>query len=144
MAKIWPFVAKIWPLFGQNWPFWRFSASIFQMPLWIFLIFGMKVLMVLFEKIILYMPEKFLIGRNFGHLRSKFWPFFGQNWQIWEFLAYNFETSPWIFLTFGMEVVLMVFFDQILVLIIIFLKIFSKSKTNTPLKTKILTLWITH
>ena len=35
----------------------------FQTPLWIFLMFGMEVvLMVLFEKIILYMPGKFWYG----------------------------------------------------------------------------------
>ena len=39
------------------------SFCIFQTPLWIFLIFGMEVvLMVLFEKIILYMPGKFWYG----------------------------------------------------------------------------------
>ena len=48
-------------IFGQNSHFWVFLAYIFQTPLWIFLIFGMEVvLMVLFEKIILYMPGKFL------------------------------------------------------------------------------------
>ena len=35
----------------------------FQTPLWIFLIFGMEVfLMVIIEKIILYMPGKFWYG----------------------------------------------------------------------------------
>ena len=55
--------AKIWPFFGQNWQFWEFLTYNFQTPLWIFLIFGMEVvLMVLFEKIILYMPGKFWYG----------------------------------------------------------------------------------
>ena len=43
-------------------------------------------------------------------LRSFFW----QNWQFWGFFAYNFQTLLWIFLTFGMEVVLMVFFEKII------------------------------
>ena len=47
-------------IFGQNSRFWVFLAYNFQTPLWIFLIFGMEVvLMVFFEKIILYMPGKF-------------------------------------------------------------------------------------
>ena len=34
---------------------------------------------------------------------GKIWPFFGQNWQFWEFLTYNFQMTLWIFLIFGME-----------------------------------------
>ena len=50
-------------IFDQNSRFWVFLAYNFQTPLWIFLIFGMEVvLMVLFEKIILYMPGKFWYG----------------------------------------------------------------------------------
>ena len=37
---------------------------------------------------------------------------FGQNWQFWEFLTYNFQTRLCIFLSFGMDVVLMVFFEK--------------------------------
>ena len=60
MAKFGPFKA----IFGQNWQFWEFFTFNFQTPLWIFLIFGMEVvLMVFFEKIILYMPGKFWYGR---------------------------------------------------------------------------------
>ena len=36
-------------------------------------------------------------------LKTKIWPFFGQNWLFWEFLTYNFQTQLWIFLIFGME-----------------------------------------
>ena len=47
-------------IFCQNWQFWEFLTYNFQTPLWIFLIFGMEVVfIVLFEKIILYMPGKF-------------------------------------------------------------------------------------
>ena len=107
MAKILPFVAKILPFLGQNWQFWSFLAINFQTPL----IFGMEViLMVLFEKIIFYMPGKFWYGeflameyQNFVHLKP-----------VWEFSAYNFQTSLWIFLIFGMEVVLMVLFQKTL------------------------------
>ena len=59
MAKIGQNLA----IFGQYWQFWRFLASSFPTLLWIFLIFGMEVvLMVIFEKIILYMPGKFWYG----------------------------------------------------------------------------------
>ena len=51
---------------------------------------------------------KILIWQNLVHLR----PFFGQNRQFWEFLTYNFQTPQWIFILFGMEVVLMVFFEK--------------------------------
>ena len=60
-------------IFGQNSRFWVFLAYNFQTPLWIFLIFGMEVvLMVFFEKIILYMPEKFWYGEILALLRPKF------------------------------------------------------------------------
>ena len=63
MVECWPFKTKIWPFFCQNWQFWEFFTYNFQTPLWIFLIFGMEVVfMVLFEKIILYMPGKFWYG----------------------------------------------------------------------------------
>ena len=56
MAKFGPFKA----IFGQNWSFRGFLAYTFQTPQGIFLIFGLEVVcMVLFEKIILYMPVKF-------------------------------------------------------------------------------------
>ena len=65
-------------IFGQNSHFWVFLAYNFQTPLWIFLIFGMEVvLMVFFEKIILYMPGKFWYGEILALLRPKFghfWP----------------------------------------------------------------------
>ena len=63
MKEFLPFKTKIWPFFGENWQFWEFLTYNFQTPLWIFLIFGMEgVLMVLFEKIIHYMPGKFWYG----------------------------------------------------------------------------------
>ena len=58
--------------------------------------------------------RKILIWRNFGHLRPKFGHFFGQNCQFWEFLTYNYQTRLWIFLIYGMEVVLVVFFEEII------------------------------
>ena len=65
-------------IFGQNWQFWRFLASSFQTPLWIFLIFGMEVVfMVLFNKIILYMPGEFWYGEIlaiYGQNFAIFWP----------------------------------------------------------------------
>ena len=109
LAKFWSFKAKIWPFLAKIDSFESFSTYNFQTRLWIFLIFGMEVvLMVLFEKIILYMPGKHLIWWNFGYLRPKFCHFF-QNWQFWEFFTYNFQTPLWIFLSFGMEAVLMVY-----------------------------------
>ena len=45
---------------------------------------------------------------------AKIWPFFGQNWQFWKFLTYNFQTRLWIFLIYGTEVVLVVFFEEII------------------------------
>ena len=63
MAKIWAFVAKIWRFFAKTDTFEGFFAFNFQALLSIFLIFGMEVvLMVLFQKIILYMLEKFWYG----------------------------------------------------------------------------------
>ena len=109
---IWRNLANLRPFFGQNWLFWEFFfTSNLQTPLWIFLIFCMEVfLMVLFEKIILYIPGKFWYGeflameyRNFVHLRP-----------ILEILAYNFQTPLWIFLNFIMEVFLIVFFEKII------------------------------
>ena len=67
MAEFWPFKTKIWPFFWQNWQFWEFFTYNFKTPPWIFLIFGMEVvLMVFFEEIVLYMPG------NSG--LAKFWP----------------------------------------------------------------------
>ena len=110
MVKFLPFKTKIRPFFGQNWQFWEFLTYNFQTPPWIFLIFGMEfVLMVFFEKIILYMLENSDMAK-FGPFKA----FFGQNWQFWPFLAFNFQTPPWIFLIFGMEVVLMVLFEKII------------------------------
>ena len=40
--------------------------------------------------------------RNFGHLSQKV-GHFCQNCLFWVFLTYNFQTQPWIFLIFGME-----------------------------------------
>ena len=48
---------------------------------------------------------------------AEFGPFkaiFGQNWQFWEFLSYNFQTRLWIFLIYGMDVVFVVFFEEII------------------------------
>ena len=115
MAKFWPFKTKIWPFFGQNWQFWEFLTYNFQTPLWIFLIFGMEVvLMMFFEKFILYIPGKFwygdilalLLRLKFGH----FWP----KMKVLRVLTCNIQTLLWIFLIFGMEAVLMVFFDKII------------------------------
>ena len=98
----WPKFGRLWPKFGHFWPkltVWEFFTYNFQTLLRIFLIFGMEVvLIVFFGKIILYMPGNFWYGKNF--LRPKFGHFFGQNWQFWEFLTYNFQTPLWIFLNF--------------------------------------------
>ena len=105
---IWWNLVHLRPFFGQNWQFWRFLAFNFQTLLWFFLIFGMEVvLMVLFQKIILWENSDMV---KFGPLKA----IFGQNWLFWEFLTYNFQTPLWIFLIFGMEVVLMVFFEKII------------------------------
>ena len=72
-------VAAIFMCFFLIWPpprdlsIARLLTYKFQTPLWIFLIFGMNVVfMVFFVEVILYMAWKFLIWRNFGHLRLKF------------------------------------------------------------------------
>ena len=79
MAKIWPFVTKIWPFFGQNWQLRRFLAFNSQRPLWIFLIFGMEVvLMVFFKRIISFMSGKFKDVQNlaiFDQILAFLWVF---------------------------------------------------------------------
>ena len=73
----------------------RLLAFNFQTPLWIFPIFGIEVvLMVFFVKIILCWENCDMA--KFGHLR----PIFCHNWQLREFLAYNFQTLLRIFLIF--------------------------------------------
>ena len=73
MAKFWPFKTRILATLCQNWQFWKLLASSFQTPLWIFLIFGMEVvLMVFFEKIMLDLPGKFWYGKILAFLRPKF------------------------------------------------------------------------
>ena len=83
-------------IFGQNWQFWEFLTYNFQTRLWIFLIYGMEVVLVVyFEEIILYMPGKFWFGEILA-IKDENLAIFGQNWLFWEFLTYNF-------LIFGME-----------------------------------------
>ena len=71
------------------------------------------VLMISLEKIMLFMPGKFWYGKILAIWRPKFGHFV-QNWEFREFLTYNFQTPLWIFLIFGMEVVLMVLFEKII------------------------------
>ena len=52
---------------------------------------------------------------KFWPLKTKIWPVFGQDWLLWEFFTYNFQTQLWILLSFGIKVVLMVFFEKIIV-----------------------------
>ena len=100
---IWRNLVHLRPFFGQNWQFWEFLTYNFQTPLWIFLIFCMAVvLMVFFEKIILYMPGKFWYGKILA-IQDENLAIFGQNWLFWEFFTYNFQTQLWIFLIFGIE-----------------------------------------
>ena len=108
---IWRNLVHLRPFFGQNWLFLEFLTYNFPTPLWIFLIFwyGNCCYGLLWENHTLY-AGKILIWRNLVLLR----PFFGQNWQFWEFLTYNFQNPLWIFLFFGMEVVLMVLFEKII------------------------------
>ena len=49
---------------------------------------------------------------KFCPFKTKIRQFFCQNWQFWKFMTYTFQTPSWIFLNFGMEVVLMVFFEK--------------------------------
>ena len=67
----------------------------------------------LFEKIMLYMPGKFLFVEILA-IENENLAIFGQNWLFWVFLSFNFQMPLWIFLIFGMEVVLMVFFEKII------------------------------
>ena len=64
------------------------------------------VLMLVFEKSYLH-ARKTLRWLKFSHL----WPIFDQL-AIWEILAYIFQTPKQIFVTFGMEAVLLVFLNQ--------------------------------
>ena len=61
-------MAKFWPWNSENLvhlrPILEFWSYNFQMPLWIFLNFCMEVVVIVFfEKIILYMPGKFWYGK---------------------------------------------------------------------------------
>ena len=59
-------------------------------------------LVVFFEKIIVYMPGKFWDGKNLafcGQNLAIFWP----KLTVLEFLTYNFQTQLWILLIFGIE-----------------------------------------
>ena len=38
---------------------------------------------------------------KFWQFKTKIWTLFGQNWQFLEVLTYNFQTTLWIFLIFG-------------------------------------------
>ena len=91
---------KKWPNFRLKWPKFR-QIRIFQ---------------EIFEEIILYMPWKFQFCKVLAILNENL-AIFGQNWQFWEFLAYNFHTPLRIFLIFGMEVVLMALFEKIILYI---------------------------
>ena len=71
------------------------------------------ILVVFFEKIIVYMPGKFCDDQNLA-ICGQILAILGQNWQFWRFLAFNFQTPLWIYLIFGMEVVLMVLFEKII------------------------------
>ena len=111
MAKVWPFVTKIWSFFSRNWQFWRFLAFNFQnaamnLPnFW----YGSLSDGPLSENHTLY-DGKILTWRNLVHLTS----FLGQNWQLWEFFTYNFQTLLWIFLIFCIGVVLRIFLENII------------------------------
>ena len=112
-------------IFCKNWKFWRVLAFNYQTPLWIFLIFGMKVvLMAPFQKIILYLLENSDMAR-FGPFKA----IFGQNWQFWKFLTYNFQTQLWIFLIFGMELlwILTLFGEPIILCLVSITFVFDMS-----------------
>ena len=84
------------------------------MALYVFIIFGMETtLVVFFEKIIVYMPGQFWDGQKLA-ICGQSLAIFGQNWQFWEVLTYNFQTPLWIFLIFGMEVVFIFLFEKII------------------------------
>ena len=71
-----------------------------------------KLSVVFFEKTIVPMLGKFWDDRNLAICGQNL-AIFGQNWQFWR-LTFNFQTLLWIFLIFCMEVVLMVFFEEII------------------------------
>ena len=103
MDKIWSFVAKV---FGQNWQFeslWPITLKRCYESSFLYGIFSYG---LLWENHSLY-AGKILIWRNFDHL-SHFWP----KLTVLRVSAYNFQTPLWILLSFGMEVVLLVFFEK--------------------------------
>ena len=94
-----------WPKFGYLWPkFGHFLAKIDSYESFLWKLFLWSSLRKLY----------FICWENSD--MAEFWPFktkiwhFCQNLQIWEFLTYNFQMPRWLFLIFGMEVVLIVFF----------------------------------
>ena len=110
MVKIWPFLAKI-AIFECFWPIsskrrYKFSQ---------FLVRKLPLCSSLKNHSVY--AGKILRWPKFGHLWPKIWPFFCQNWQFWRFMAFNFQTLLRIFLIFGMEVVLMVLFEKIILYI---------------------------
>ena len=91
-SLIWRNFVHLRPFLGQFWQLWGILAYLnaaMNLPnFW----YGRCSYGHLWENHTLY-AGKILIWRNLVHIR----PFFGQNWQFWEFLTYNFQTQLWIF-----------------------------------------------
>ena len=109
-----------WPKFGHLLP--KFLAKIDNLRVYDLLLsnaamnhlyfwYGIFSYGLLWENHTLY-AGKIMIWRNFDHL-SHFWP----KLTVLRVLAYNFQTPLWILLSFGMEVVLLVFFEKIILYI---------------------------
>ena len=99
-------------VFGQNWQIeslWPITPNAAMNHLYFW--YGIFFYGLLWENHSLY-AGKTLIWRNFDH-SSHFW----QKLTVLRVLAYNFQTPLWILLSFGTEVVLLVFFEKIILYI---------------------------
>ena len=112
MAKIWPFVAKIWPFLAKNdtsESFWHITSKRYHKT---YQFFSMKVfLMFFFEKIILYMLEKFWYGQNLIICGPNSTIFYC-NWHFLKLLTYNFQILLWNFPIFMWKLSLWSFFRK--------------------------------
>ena len=103
----WPRFGHLLQVFGQNWQFeslWPITLKRCYESFYFW--YGIFSYGLLWENHSLY-AGKILIWQNFDHL-SHFW----QKLTVLRVLAYNFQTPLWILLSFGMEVVLLVFFEK--------------------------------
>ena len=111
------FSSKPHSRFVQNWHFWFFwpitSKRCYESSQ--FLVLKLFLWSSLRKSYSICLENSDMV--NFWPFKSKIWPLFGQKWQFWKVLTYNFQTPLWIFLIFCTEVVFMVFFEKIILYI---------------------------